>query len=108
MGSKTGDHLIKKGQVLNPKGRGKGVISIKNRIKEYYIANPEALNKAIEYLATNDKQLSDTWKMLEGAPKQQTDVTVQQPKPILPSPDALQALKASNVIDIPSKGVKGA
>jgi len=78
-------------------GKRKGFISIKNRIKEYYIANPEAFNKAIEYLATNNKELGRTWQMLEGMPKQSTDLTSGgKPIPILPtSPNKIDvSLKA--------------
>ena len=80
---KNTDHLIKKGQVLNPKGRGKGSVSIKQAIKNYYMVNPEEYNKRVERLAKDPKYDQLWMNYVEGLPVAKTDVTVTAPKPIL-------------------------
>lgn len=63
--------LFKKGQSGNPGGRPKGSKSLKQRAREYL----EGLSdeEAIEYFDGLNKL--DVWKMGEGNPKQDTDVT---------------------------------
>ncbi len=63
--------LFKKGQSGNPGGRPKGSKSLKTRAREYLEGLSE--EEAIEYFDGLNKL--DVWKMAEGNPKQDTDVT---------------------------------
>ena len=60
-----------KGQSGNPGGRPKGSKSLKTFAREYLEALPE--EEKIEFLKTLPSEL--VWKMAEGNPKQDTDVT---------------------------------
>jgi hypothetical protein len=60
-----------KGQSGNPGGRPKGAKSLKTFVREYLENLPD--EEKIEYLKTLD--LETVWKMAEGNPKQDTDVT---------------------------------
>ena len=60
-----------KGQSGNPSGRPKGRKSLKQFVKEYLEALPD--EEKIEYLKT--LPLETVWKMGEGNPKQDNDVT---------------------------------
>jgi hypothetical protein len=59
-----------KGQSGNPKGRPPGK-SLKTFAREYLESLPD--DEKVEYLRTLDPDL--VWKMAEGNPKQDTDVT---------------------------------
>lgn len=60
-----------KGQSGNPSGRPRGSKSLKTFAREYLEALPD--EEKIEFLKTLPSEL--IWKMSEGMPKQDTDVT---------------------------------
>lgn len=63
--------LFKKGQSGNPAGRPKGSRTLKSRVQEYLMSlNDEEF---AEYLDGINKL--DIWKMGEGNPKQDADIT---------------------------------
>jgi hypothetical protein len=60
-----------KGQSGNPGGRPKGAKSLKTFAREYLESLPD--DEKVEFLKTLPSEL--VWKMAEGNPKQDTDVT---------------------------------
>jgi hypothetical protein len=60
-----------KGQSGNPGGRPKGSKSLKTFAREYLETLPD--DEKVEYLRTLPSEI--VWKMAEGNPKQDTDVT---------------------------------
>jgi len=60
-----------KGQSGNPGGRPKGAKSLKTFVREYLEALPD--EEKIEFMKTLPSET--IWKMAEGNPKQDTDVT---------------------------------
>src|SRR3990167_7779793 len=69
-----GKHLFKKGQSGNPKGRPKGSISIKDKVRQYLENNPKDVEKIVKHFVKENRELM--WQMLEGKPKQQMEVDV--------------------------------
>lgn len=69
---------FKKGQSGNPKGRGKGTISlltdIKKRLKETAKKNPQEYKELIDYYWKNEKMRDLLIKMIDGLPKQSVDL----------------------------------
>jgi hypothetical protein len=75
---------FKKGQSGNPNGRPKGSLSITAKLREFLDNNPERFDELVmEYLS--DKKHRDLlWRMFDGNPKNQTDITSNgNPIPIL-------------------------
>jgi hypothetical protein len=65
------DYLFKPGQSGNPKGRPKGSISIKDKVRQYLEGHPEEVEAIVEHFVKTNRELM--WQMLEGRPAQ--DVT---------------------------------
>lgn len=63
--------LFKKGQSGNPGGRPKGTKSLKERAREYLAGLSD--EEAYEYFDGLNKL--DVWKMAEGMPQTNTDIT---------------------------------
>lgn len=63
--------LFKKGQSGNPKGKPKGTFSLKTYAKKYLQEMTD--EEKIEFMEGLPKEV--IWKMAEGNPKQDTDVT---------------------------------
>ena len=68
---KQKSHLFQPGQSGNPKGRPKGSISIKDKVRQYLEDHPEEVSAIVEHFVKNNRELM--WQMLEGRPQQ--DVT---------------------------------
>lgn len=83
------DGTFKEGVSGNPKGRPKGM-TIKERVLKYLEDNPDDMANFVKHFVKNNRELA--WQMLEGRPKQDTDITsAGQPIPILghvPSDDS--------------------
>ncbi len=60
-----------KGVSGNPKGRPKGK-TIKERILDWLEDHPEDMGAFVQYFVKNNRNL--TWQMLEGRPKQNSDI----------------------------------
>lgn len=58
---------------LNPNGRPKGSISIKDRVRQYLEDHPEDVEQIVQHFVRTNRELM--WQMLEGRPNQATDVT---------------------------------
>ncbi len=56
---------------LNPKGRPKGSISIKDQVRKFLENNPNEVEEIVKHFVKNNRELM--WQMLEGRPQQ--DVT---------------------------------
>ncbi len=63
--------LFKKGQSGNPKGRPKGTISLKEYARQYLSSMTD--EERLDFMEGLSKDI--IWKMAEGNPKQDTDVT---------------------------------
>lgn len=63
-------YLWKKGVSANPKGRPKGK-TLKEFAREYLMTLPD--EEKVDYLASLPTEI--VWKMAEGNPKQDTDIT---------------------------------
>jgi hypothetical protein len=64
---------FKPGQSGNPKGRPKGT-SIKDRVRHYLENNPAEMEKFVAHFVTKNRELA--WQMLEGKPKQSSEVEI--------------------------------
>lgn len=79
--------LYKKGQSGNPSGRPKGSISMKTWIKNRLETMSDEERE--EFMEGLPKEV--IWKMAEGNPKQDTDITTNG-KDILPDPEIQQKI----------------
>ena len=71
-------HRFQKGVSGNPKGRPKGSVSIKDKIRQHLEKNPKDVEEIIKYFVKENRELM--WQMLEGRPQQ--DITTDgQPIP---------------------------
>ena len=59
---------FKKGQSGNPKGRPKGVKSIKDAVRQYLKRNPVEFSDFVAHFVKENRELA--WQMLEGKPQQ--------------------------------------
>ena len=67
-------HRFQKGVSGNPKGRPKGSVSIKDKIRQHLEKNPKEVEEIVRHFVKNNRELM--WQMLEGKPKQQMEVDV--------------------------------
>lgn len=56
-------------------GRPKGSVSIKDRIRQFLRDNPDQFEELCQYYIKDRKMRELLWKMLEGLPKQSTEIT---------------------------------
>jgi hypothetical protein len=59
---------FKKGESGNPKGRPKGSVSIKDRVRQYLESNPTDMEEFVAHFVKKNRELA--WQMLEGRPAQ--------------------------------------
>lgn len=78
-----------KGQSGNPGGRPKGAKSLKTFAREYLEALPD--DEKLEFMSKLPAEL--VWKMSEGMPKQDTDIT-SAGRPIIQLPEEVVAKNA--------------
>lgn len=83
-------YQFKKGQSGNPNGRPPGK-SLKTFAREFLESLPD--EEKVDYLKTLDPEL--VWKMAEGNPKQDTDIT-SAGRPIIQLPEEVVAKHALN------------
>jgi len=71
------DTKFKKGFSGNPKGRPKGSISIKDKIRRHLEDNPDKLEELVTYYMENEQPVMRKllWEMLDGKPAQ--DIAVE-------------------------------
>jgi hypothetical protein len=75
---KTGEEQVKKvkakpfekGVSGNPKGRPKGSISIKDKVRQYLEKNPDEVEEIVKHFVKKNRELM--WQMLEGSPARKT------------------------------------
>jgi len=60
--------LIGGQESLNPLGRPKGSISIKDKVRQYLESHPDEVEKIVEHFVKTNRELM--WQMLEGRPYQ--------------------------------------
>ena len=68
------------GNLANPNGRPKGK-TIKERVLEWLEDNPDDMASFVEHFVKKNRDLA--WQMIEGRPKQQTDVTSEDRKSVV-------------------------
>lgn len=73
------DTQFKPGQSGNPSGRPKGSFSLKTKVVKYLEENPEELGEIVKSLATDPKHRELLFKMIDGTPKQQMDMHLDEP-----------------------------
>ena len=56
-------------------GRPKGSISIKDRIRQFLQNNPDQFEELCQFYLKDRKMRDLLWKMLEGLPKQSTEIS---------------------------------
>lgn len=66
-------------QSLNPAGRPKGK-TIKELVREHLDTHPEDMEEFVRHFIKRNRELA--WRMMEGQPKQTSDVKVETPIPI--------------------------
>ena len=67
--------ILKGQQSLNPEGRPKGSISIKDRIRKILEEEPERFEELCKYYLTDKKMRDLLWKQLDGMPRQSQELT---------------------------------
>lgn len=82
--------LFKPGQSGNPKGRPLGSVSIRDSIRRYLEDNPEEVNKLVQHFVKNKPEFM--WQMVEGAPKQEHELSGPNGAPLGEPSDAVKAL----------------
>lgn len=59
----------------NPKGKPKGATSITAMIRKALDDNPELVEELVTFYLTSEKHRAQLWEMLDGRPRQATDIT---------------------------------
>ncbi len=77
--------LWKKGQSGNYAGRPKGTISIKSRLKQKLVENPNKLEELVDFYINNETPVMRKllWEMIDGKPPQTSDVDISFPKTLI-------------------------
>lgn len=68
---------FKKGQSGNPKGKPKGAISVKARLKKMFRENPELFEEYMMRYLSNSQNEKHIAEMIDGKPKQSVDAKVE-------------------------------
>lgn len=76
----------------NMEGRPKGTISIKTEIKKRLKENPERFDELVEYYMKEETPVMRKllWEMIDGKPKETSEVEVKLPKPIMDITNGVQ------------------
>ena len=72
--NRRADGTFGPGNNANPNGRPKGV-SFNERIKEIFLNEPEKFEATCRYYMDDPRMKELLWKMMDGMPKQQTELT---------------------------------
>lgn len=65
----------KPGESGNPGGQPKGTPHLKTRIKEYLRDNPKVFEELVRYYIQDTSMRKLLWQMLEGKPKEETEIS---------------------------------
>lgn len=64
---------------LNPEGRPKGSISIKDKVRQYLQDHPDEVEEIVRHFVTKNRELM--WQMLEGRPQADLNIGGQEENP---------------------------
>lgn len=67
-------HHFQPGESGNPAGKPVGTLSIKARVRAALEKDPKAMESFVKHFTHKNRELA--WQMLEGKPKQETEVNV--------------------------------
>lgn len=71
-----------KGVSGNPKGRPEGTLSAVTRIKQMFTANPDQFDEFLTAYLKDKSNRKHVIEMIDGKPKQSTDIALHVPKPL--------------------------
>jgi|ERR1035437_776626 hypothetical protein len=86
--NRNSDGTFKQGFSGNPNGRPKGVLSLRDEIRKHLEDNPQDVKEVVQYFVKNNRELM--WQMLEGRPKQVSDVTLSEENQSLPNEEEME------------------
>jgi hypothetical protein len=82
---KNRGNLFKPGQSGNPAGRPPNAVSVVGSIRKMFADNPEAFQEFVLKYLKDPNNRKHVVEMLDGRPKQTSDVSLSMPEPILGS-----------------------